>query len=201
MLKLLVLLACVTSLMSFNLMMKSQIPQTFQTKISNIINDNLVKGVTIISALATSSSLAEVAYAADEGETIKKKKPKVMETDLGIKYIDVKKGTGSSPYDGDFVVISYSAFLQNGTMFDTTEGKGKKALSFRYGRKQIIPGIESVLETMQVGGERTCTIPPQYAYGSKGVCLDKTNGEQCLVPPDATLNYVIKLKQVGAGYN
>ena len=79
MLKLLVLLACVTSLMSFNLMMKSQIPQTFQTKISNIINENLVKGVTIISALATSSSLAEVAFAADEGETINKKKPKVME--------------------------------------------------------------------------------------------------------------------------
>ena len=77
-------------------------------------------------------------------------------------------------------------------MFDTTEGKGKKALSFRlvilkialanymwkeknicyrFGKKQIIPGIEEVLSTMRVGGERTCTIPAKYAYGSKGVCL------------------------------
>ena len=200
MLRILAFFFCVASLTAFNLMMKNQIPHTFQSKINDIFNKNVVKGLTIVSALATTSNLIEVVNAA-EGDAIKKKKPKVMETDLGIKYIDVKKGNGPSPFDGDFVVISYSAFLQDGTMFDTTEGKGKKALSFRYGKKQIIPGIESVLETMQVGGERTCTIPPQYAYGSKGVCLDKANGDQCLVPPNATLNYVIKLKQVGAGYN
>ena len=170
---------------------------------NNRLSKNLVKGITLVSALATTGILVEGVDAA-EGEATKKKKPKVLETDTGIKYIDVKKGTGAFPNDGDFVVISYSAFLQDGTMFDTTEGKGKKPLSFRFGKKQIIPGIESVLETMQAGGERTCTIPPQYAYGAKGVCLDKgtdEGGKQCLVPPKSTLNYVIKLKQVGAGYN
>ena len=36
-------------------------------------------------------------------------------------------------------------------MFDTTIGKGKKSVSFRFGKKQIIPGIESVLENIPAG--------------------------------------------------
>lgn len=37
---------------------------------------------------------------------------------------------------------------------------------------QVIPGIESVLEYMQPGGEVTCTIPAKYAYGEKGICIE-----------------------------
>lgn len=38
--------------------------------------------------------------------------------------------------------------------------------------KQVIPGIESVLEYMQPGGEVTCTIPAKFAYGEKGICIE-----------------------------
>lgn len=38
----------------------------------------------------------------------KTKKPKVLETELGIKYIELIKGSGVYPADGDFVVISYT---------------------------------------------------------------------------------------------
>ena len=117
---------------------------------------------------------------------------------MGIKYIELKKGTGNYPNNGDFIAIDYNAFLNNGTMFDTTIGKGKKALSFRYGKKQIIPGIESVLGYMQAGGEVTCTIPAEFAYGSKGVCIVN---EGCIVPPNEPLKYFLRLKSVGAGYN
>jgi len=137
------------------------------------------------------------ALADDVSTPPKKKKVKVLETDLGIKYIDVKKGSGAYPQTGDYVVINYSAFLSNGTIFDTTERKGGKPLSFRYGMKQMIPGVESVLESMQVGGERTATIPAKYAYGDKGVCT----AEGCLVPPGSNINYVIKLLQSAASYN
>ena len=37
---------------------------------------------------------------------------------------------------------------------------------------QVIPGIESVLEYMQPGGEVTCTIPSKFAYGEKGICIE-----------------------------
>ena len=131
-----------------------------------------------------------------EKKTKKDVKPKVKETENGIKYIDVKVGSGPFPGKGDIVVINYVALLSNGTIFD--ELHEKKPLAFRYGAKEMIPGVEEVLYTMQPGGERTCTIPPKYAYGSKGVCIQ---GNGCLVPPDETIKYVIKLKSVAPSYN
>lgn len=46
-------------------------------------------------------------------------------------------------------------------MFDSTEANGRKPLSFRFGKKQQIQGLESVIANMQPGGECTCSIPPQ----------------------------------------
>ena len=51
---------------------------------------------------------------------------------------------------------------------------------------------------MSLGSEVTCTIPAEYGYGKKGVCI---GNEGCIVPPNETLKYYIKLKSVGAGYN
>ena len=119
------------------------------------------------------------------------------ETDSGIKYVELKKGDGAFPNEGDYVTLVYTGYLSNGTIFDDNNVKGKKALSFRYGKKQIIQGIEDVLNTMQVGGERTCTIPSSLAYGDKGVCLP----EGCLVPPGETLRYYLKLKAVAPSFN
>jgi FKBP-type peptidyl-prolyl cis-trans isomerase len=62
----------------------------------------------------------------------------------------------------------------------------------------IIVGIEEVLKEMRAGGEITCTIPAKLAYGSRGVCIE---GQGCLVEPNTNLNYVIKLKNVAAGFN
>lgn len=180
----------------------NDLPSNTYTEYHNIINKKaLITATKIVgsAALLYTNNLSNAVAAGDSTEKVKKvKKPKVQETELGIKYIETVKGDGVYPNLGDFVVINYSAFLQNGTMFDTTEAKGRKALSFRYGKNQMIPGIESVLDTMQVGGVRTATIPPKYAYGDKGICID---GQGCLVPPGATLNYVIKLVACGASYN
>lgn len=149
---------------------------------------------------ATALSLAALQLtpfsAVADGKNLKK--PKILETDNGIKYIMLKQGSGNYPATGDFVVFDFIGFLSNGTVFDSTETKGRKPLGFRFGKKQVIPGIESVLSYMQPGGEATCTVPPEFAYGTKGVCLE--SGE-CIVPPNETLKYVLKLKTVGAGYN
>lgn len=146
--------------------------------------------VVVSSALA----LGGIAVAEDKP---KAKKPKVLETENGVKYIEVKKGSGPYPNEGDFVIINYTGFLQNGTIFDSTESTGKKALSFRIGKKQIIPGIEEVLREMRAGGEVTCSIPSKLAYASRGVCIE---GQGCIVQPNENLNYVIKLKNVAPAY-
>eukprot|EP01031_Cornospumella_fuschlensis_P029493 gene29493-35598_t len=169
----------------------NQKPQSLQESAGGGLKKALQVGS--VAMMTFASSLRVLA-----AEEKKKKKPKVLETDLGIKYIEVKKGSGPFPQPGDFVVINYTGFLNNGTVFDSTEVKGRKPLSFRLGKKQVIQGLESVLEYMQPGGEVTCSIPAKYAYGSKGVCID---GQGCLVPPNEDLKYVLKLVSAGAGYN
>ena len=110
----------------------------------------------------------------------------------------MKKGLGPFPETGDFVVIDYTGFLSNGTLFDSTESKGRKPLSFRIGKNQFISGVEDVLSYMRVGGEATCIIPSMYAFGVKGICLPD---QGCLVPPNENVKYVIKLRNLGVGYN
>jgi FKBP-type peptidyl-prolyl cis-trans isomerase len=167
--------------------------QIVQDSTTNIARSIAATALTASALLLPAASLPALA----EEVTKKKKKPKVLETELGIKYIELKKGSGPYPQPGDFVVISYSGFLTNGTMFDSTEIKGRKPLSFRFGKKQQIQGLESVLANMQPGGECTCTIPPKYAYGADGVCVPN---EGCIVPPNETVNYVVKLRAVAPAY-
>lgn len=183
-------------------MSSNDLPKTLLENYQNQLS-NSMKAISLTLPL-TLSTLVLSANAADD--TIKKtKKPKVKETELGIKYIELKKGDGVFPFKGDYVVIDYTGFLPDGKAFDTTIGKGKKPdgkpfkpLAFRFNENQMIPGIESVLENLQPGAEVTATIPAKYAYGEKGVCTDK--GE-CLIPPNTNLNYFIRLKSVGAGFN
>ena len=126
-------------------------------------------------------------------------------TDGGAKFVTVKEGScptsdftgvlGSCrPSPGKFIIIDYTAFLPSGQVFDTTEKKGGKPLAFQLGSKQVIPGIEEVVQYMKPGQEVQAFIPSKLAYGSKGVC--PTEGQECLIPPDTNLKYYIKLIRV-----
>mmetsp|Transcript_4155 Transcript_4155/g.4299 ORF Transcript_4155/g.4299 Transcript_4155/m.4299 type:complete len:217 (-) Transcript_4155:191-841(-) len=167
----------------------------------DVVNKGLkatVSALSVFSIASAANAYGAVSDQKKEKKTVSKAAPKVLETELGIKYIELKKGAGAFPTPNDFVIINYSGFLANGKQFDTTEQKGRKPLSFRLGKNQVIPGIESILATMQPGGEVTCTIPAKFAYGEKGICIE---GEGCIVQPGETLNYVIKLVNVGASYS
>lgn len=112
----------------------------------------------------------------------------VKDEDSGISYYDTKVGTGASPLDGDYVAIDYVAFLSSGEIFDS-----RKNFVFQYGKVQVVPGLEAAVSSMRVGGERKAVLPPDTAYGSKGVCLAT---KECLVPPNETLGYDITLIRV-----
>jgi len=153
-------------------------PVTIQQSVTTGMNRALAASAGALSlstliALAVPQIASADSDASTSTPTKKTKKPKVLETpDLGIKYIEVTKGSGPYPNPGDFVVITYTAFLSNGTVFDSTEIKGRKPLSFKFGQSQVIPGLESVVGELQPGGQATCNIPAKFAYGSKGVCVE-----------------------------
>ena len=64
---------------------------------------------------------------------------------------------------GDTVRIHYIGTLEDGTTFDSSEGRDP--LEFTVGSGQIIPGLDAAIPGMTVGEEKTVTIPPENAYG------------------------------------
>ena len=121
----------------------------------------------------------------------------IYNTSKGVKYAitkDLKKGAKETyPQPGDIVAVDFTGYKTNGQIFDATHSEGKSnALLFKLGSGSVIPGFEDIVSQMVVGQKVQAIIPPELAYGDKGVCLpDKP--EECLVKPGETLVYDILL--------
>lgn len=65
--------------------------------------------------------------------------------------------------NGDLVAVHYTGTLENGTVFDTSEGRDP--LKFTLGAGQMISGFEQAVLGMKIGESKTVTIPADEAYG------------------------------------
>ena len=65
--------------------------------------------------------------------------------------------------NGDTVSIHYTGTLNDGTTFDSSEGRDP--LAFQVGSGQIIPGLDSAMPGMAVGDKKTVNVPCDQAYG------------------------------------
>jgi FKBP-type peptidyl-prolyl cis-trans isomerase len=111
---------------------------------------------------------------------------KFVTTESGLKYVDLRKGTGEEAKKGDFVFVHYTGWLKNGDQFDSSRDR-KTPFSFRLGNDEVIKGWDEGGVGMKVGGQRKLIIPSDLAYGKKG-----RRG----IPPDAELTFEIELLQV-----
>ena len=66
---------------------------------------------------------------------------------------------------GDTVRIHYTGTLDDGTRFDSSDGRDP--LEFAIGGGQVIPGFDSAVDGMAVGENKSVTIPPDQAYGER----------------------------------
>jgi len=64
---------------------------------------------------------------------------------------------------GDTVAIHYTGTLDDGSVFDSSDGRDP--LEFEVGSGQIIPGLDSEIPGMRVGDKKTVVIEPEQAYG------------------------------------
>ena len=64
---------------------------------------------------------------------------------------------------GDTVRIHYTGKLDDGTVFDSSEGR--EPLEFTIGQEQVIPGFEKGVLGMKPADTRSITIEPDEAYG------------------------------------
>ena len=71
----------------------------------------------------------------------------------------------SAAKSGDTVRIHYTGKLEDGTQFDSSEGRDP--LEFALGGGQVIPGFDNAVEGMAVGDKKSVTIQPEEAYGPR----------------------------------
>jgi len=64
---------------------------------------------------------------------------------------------------GNKVRIHYTGTLDDGTTFDSSEGRDP--LEFTVGSGEIIPGLDNALPGMEEGEEKSVTVPADEAYG------------------------------------
>lgn len=64
---------------------------------------------------------------------------------------------------GKKVRIHYTGTLDDGSVFDSSEGRDP--LEFTLGSGQIIPGLDRAIDGMATGEQKTVTIPAEEAYG------------------------------------
>lgn len=66
---------------------------------------------------------------------------------------------------GDKIKVMYTGYLEDGSIFDSNEGKD--ALLFEVGAGQVIKGFDDAVVGMKVGGKKSITIKPEEAYGER----------------------------------
>jgi FKBP-type peptidyl-prolyl cis-trans isomerase len=139
--------------------------------------------------LAVAAAFGVVALAAldTRAQDKEKKESKVITTDSGLKYEDLKEGTGEAAKKGDTVEVHYTGWLTNGKKFDSSLDRNEP-FSFKLGEGKVIKGWDEGVAGMKPGGKRKLTIPPELGYGKRGAGR--------VIPPDATLVFEVELLKI-----
>ena len=142
-------------------------------------------------------------HAANSGQASQDtdKKKEMTKTESGLKYRDIKEGTGEPPTKGHTCVVHYTGWLwvngAKGEKVDSSVDRGVP-YSFHVGEGEMIKGWDEGVLSMRgpgpldrenrVSGKRELLIPPDLAFGARGA-----GGR---VPPNATLFYEIELLEI-----
>ena len=109
----------------------------------------------------------------------------LKKTESGLMYVDLVQGRGAPPIPEETVSLHYRGTLLDGTELENTytmDSPATKKVS------KFIQGVQEGLTTMYEGGKRILLIPPELAFGDKGV--------PGRVPPNATLIFEIELLSI-----
>jgi len=112
-------------------------------------------------------------------------------TKSGLKYTDLKVGTGDVAMKGNTVSVHYTGWFytdgKRGAKFDSSLDRNMP-FEFKLGARMVIPGWDEGVEGMKVGGKRELLVPPDLGYGPRGM--------PGIIPPNSTLNFEVELLKV-----
>jgi FKBP-type peptidyl-prolyl cis-trans isomerase FklB len=113
------------------------------------------------------------------------KKSGVKSFSNGVQYKILKAGTGATPTMKSTVTVNYTGSLIGGTVFDSSYKRGQPAV---FPVDAVIPGWQTAITHMKVGGTWMVYIPSKLAYKNRGVPGS--------IPPGATLVFKVHLISV-----
>lgn len=132
------------------------------------------------------------------------KKVKALPSGVKVFWVNQDK-KAKKPAFGTQVGVSYSGYLEDGKLFDSSdktiakengkfEARREKMgaygpMPLKYTKDmRLIPGFKEVLLKMHYGDQVWAIIPPKLAYGKRGA------GK--MIPPNSTLYFLIKLEKL-----
>ncbi|CAM6016035.1 unnamed protein product [Sphagnum balticum] len=154
-------------------------------------------------ALATLLAATNVSIHGEEAEAVSSSRralraEQVPESEYktlpnGLKYYDVKVGGGKAAEKGSRVAIHYVAKWKGLTFMTSRQGMGVTGgtpYGFDVGASDygiVLKGLDYGVAGMRVGGQRLLIVPPELAYGSRGIQE---------IPPNATLQFDVELLSI-----
>ncbi len=128
-----------------------------------------------------------------EGKSMKEKKSALITMDNGLQYLVItepKEGAQQAK-SGNRATVHYSGWLYDadapemkGKKFDSSVDRGEP-FKFNLGAGMVIRGWDEGVAQMKVGEKRRFVLPPQLAYGNRGV--------GAIIPANATLVFDVEL--------
>ena len=102
----------------------------------------------------------------------------------------INEGTAQA---GDSVKVHYTGRLDDGTIFDSSEGG--EPLAFVIGSGELIPDFEKAIIGMRVGDSKQIQVEPEYAYGERNDNLTHTvNRDQIHLGVEPEVGMGIEMK-------
>ncbi|MCP3927002.1 MAG: FKBP-type peptidyl-prolyl cis-trans isomerase [Desulfobacterales bacterium] len=101
----------------------------------------------------------------------------IKETQSGLQYKVIKKGTGKTPTQTNKVTVHYKGTKLSGQTFDSSYNRGKP-ITFQV--TGVVKGWQEALLLMREGAKWQLFIPSRLAYGKRGAGRSIGPGEMLL---------------------
>lgn len=118
-------------------------------------------------------------------------KQDTVKTKSGLKYVQIKPGTGKKAVDGQKLKVYYTGKLMDGKVFESNADDSP--FKFTLGKKEVIPGWDEGFKLMSAGEKGVFIIPAKLAYGKYG---SKDEDGNYTIPPNTDLIFEVELVSV-----